>query len=66
MDDYFSTSAKAESTNCLQCGAPLEQKKGAGRAKRFCRPWHGKLYRRNATMIYGGEVFEAYPARRSA
>ncbi|AEM80500.1 hypothetical protein Strvi_0727 [Streptomyces violaceusniger Tu 4113] len=52
--DYSNTSAKDESTKCLQCGKPLEQKKGPGRAKRFCRPWCGKLLRRKTAVFSVG------------
>ncbi len=49
--DYVNTSAKDEHANCLQCGKALEQKTGPGRAKRFCTPWHGKLYRRKTAVF---------------
>ncbi|GLV73462.1 hypothetical protein Shyhy02_14640 [Streptomyces hygroscopicus subsp. hygroscopicus] len=51
MSDYVNTSAKDASTRCLQCGAPITQKKGPGRAKRFCRPWCGRLYRRQTAVF---------------
>ncbi|MFE5124157.1 hypothetical protein [Streptomyces sp. NPDC056669] len=66
MSDYFNTSAKDESANCLHCGAPITQKKGPGRARKYCGEWHAKLYRRNAVMFYDGRIVNAYPIRRVA
>ncbi|MCX4825123.1 hypothetical protein OG883_35735 [Streptomyces sp. NBC_01142] len=39
-------SAKSEPMKCLQCGADVVQTPGPGRVKRFCTPWHGRLFRR--------------------
>ncbi|MFH8358682.1 hypothetical protein ACH4FV_03755 [Streptomyces anulatus] len=35
-----------QNIKCLHCDAPLEQKEGKGRLRRFCTQWHGRLYRR--------------------
>lgn len=42
----FTAPAKTQPSTCLHCGDPIEQKAGAGRVKRFCTPWHGRLFRR--------------------
>lgn len=39
-------SAKQQPTTCPQCGCDVEQTPGGGRVRRYCRPEHGRLWRR--------------------
>ncbi|WP_172624325.1 hypothetical protein [Streptomyces griseofuscus] len=50
MDCTKSYKSQCDAT-CLHCGATLEQKQGAGRAKRFCTPWHGRAWRQRARAL---------------
>ncbi|MEU0159864.1 hypothetical protein ABZ154_13715 [Streptomyces sp. NPDC006261] len=34
-----------ENITCGHCAAPLEQKEGRGRLRRFCSQHHGRMYR---------------------
>lgn len=36
---------------CLHCGATLEQKRGAGRVRRFCNGEHGRAYRQRMRAL---------------
>ncbi|WP_405418121.1 hypothetical protein [Streptomyces microflavus] len=44
--DYTKPAKPQMSVTCGHCAAPLEQKEGRGRLRRFCTPEHGKSFRR--------------------
>lgn len=35
---------KSQPTQCLQCGAEIQQSPGRGRLRQFCRPSHGRTW----------------------
>ncbi|GGZ11271.1 hypothetical protein GCM10010300_64150 [Streptomyces olivaceoviridis] len=37
--------AKQQPTQCLHCGADVEQTPGVGRLRRYCTPAHGRAWR---------------------
>lgn len=40
-----------ENVTCGHCNAPVPQKEGPGRARRFCTQAHGRLYRRRMRAL---------------
>ena len=38
---------------CLRCTAPIGQRSGRGRERRFCKPSCGVLYRRTLRALFG-------------
>ncbi|MFI2258795.1 hypothetical protein [Streptomyces tubercidicus] len=61
---FYATPKSEGPTNCQRCNAPIEQKAGPGRKKKYCREWCAKEFRRTATVIdVDGQRFDAYPIR---
>lgn len=62
---FYATPKSEGPTNCQRCNAPIEQKKGPGRMRKYCpNNTCAKAFRRDATVIDAdGRRHDAYPLR---